>query len=223
MPIPITLENALRAGKVIPFVGAGVSMAVLDRGTGQPLFPSWTELLRRAADRLEQEQKAPYAAVVRGLLRLNTPDYLEAARRAREGLGSVWFTFLKEHLDYPRERADDASLRLAQSLWALGSPLLITTNYDRVLQMGLPAPSTTSSPGTLRPRPNRSKRCVASVRRPTIWHLHGQINNAAQLILTPDGYQRLYPDDQCGRRSLSGGSGHTPFAPDLEGLPVHRL
>jgi hypothetical protein len=31
-----------------------------------------------------------------------------------------------------------------------------------------------------------------NVRRPTVWHLHGQIDNAADMILTPDGYQKLY-------------------------------
>jgi hypothetical protein len=113
MHIPTTLENFLREGKVIPFVGAGVSVAVLDRDTGKPLFPSWLELLTRAADWLEHEGKTPYAAVVRGFLQFDKPDYLEAARRAREGLGPVWFNFLKEHLNYPRERADDASLHLA--------------------------------------------------------------------------------------------------------------
>ena len=194
MHIPTTLEDALRAGKVIPFVGAGVSMAVLDRNTRERLFPSWMELLTRAADRLEQEQKAPHAAVVRGLLQFDRPDYLDAARRAREGLGSVWFTFLKEHLDYPRERADDASLRVAESLWGLGSPLLITTNYDRVLQWACPQRDDLVTWDIEAPA-EQVDALRGSVRRPTIWHLHGQINNAAQLILTPDGYQRLYPDD----------------------------
>jgi hypothetical protein len=44
--IPQTLAEQLRRGRVVPFVGAGVSMAV--RGAdGKGLFPSWGELLRR--------------------------------------------------------------------------------------------------------------------------------------------------------------------------------
>src|SRR3954469_16174795 len=31
------------------------------------------------------------------------------------------------------------------------------------------------------------------LRAPTVWHLHGHIDNAAELILTPDGYASLYP------------------------------
>jgi tetratricopeptide (TPR) repeat protein len=34
---------------------------------------------------------------------------------------------------------------------------------------------------------------------PTVWHLHGRIGNADQLILTPDGYQRLYEHGAKGR------------------------
>jgi hypothetical protein len=173
----------------------GVSMAVLDRGTSQRLFPSWAELLTRAADRLEQERKAAYAAVVRNLLQFNPPDYLDAARRAREGLGAVWFTFLREHLDHPRERADDASLRLAQALWGLGSPLLITTNYDRVLRWACPHQHDLATWDIEAPA-EQVDVLRGGVRRPTVWHLHGHIDNAAHLILTPDGYRRLYPDDR---------------------------
>jgi len=30
------------------------------------------------------------------------------------------------------------------------------------------------------------------LRAPTVWHLHGHIDNAAELILTPNGYASLY-------------------------------
>jgi hypothetical protein len=56
MSIPKTIQDSLRAGKVIPFVGAGVSMNVLDRGTGARLFPGWRELLEQSAKRLEEEE-----------------------------------------------------------------------------------------------------------------------------------------------------------------------
>ena len=66
MMIPQTLEDRLREGKVIPFVGAGVSMAVINRETGKRLFPSWSELLMRAADRLDEEGDPSFANLVRG-------------------------------------------------------------------------------------------------------------------------------------------------------------
>src|SRR5262245_34098691 len=103
MEIPRTLAERLRTGKNVPFVGAGVSMAVQDKETHASLFPSWKQLLDRAAQRLEEERKGSYAQLVRSLLAIEQPDYLEAARRARDGLGAVWVEFLKEQLDRPGE------------------------------------------------------------------------------------------------------------------------
>jgi hypothetical protein len=97
MEIPHTLENRLRARKVIPFIGAGVFMAVLERESGSRLFPSWKELLERAADRLEGEKNPSYANLVRSLLAIGKPDYLDAARRAGEGLGPSGLRFCESN------------------------------------------------------------------------------------------------------------------------------
>ena len=112
--IPETLIKRLREGKLVPFVGAGVSMNVMRRHTSDRLFPNWTELLQCAADRLKAEQKTAYASLVTGLLELGRPeDYLDAARRAAEGLGASWYDCLREQLDHSRDEADDSSLEIA--------------------------------------------------------------------------------------------------------------
>jgi tetratricopeptide (TPR) repeat protein len=192
MNIPKALQDSLRAGNVIPFVGAGVSMSVLDNESGERLFPSWRELLEQAAKRLEEEERIPYANAVRALLEFDRPDYLEAARRAREGLGdAVWYRFLKEQLDFPSEAANSESLGLAQSVWNLNSKLIVTTNYDNVLRWASPSDpvlwdreAPAEMAGFLR----------GEMKRHTIWHLHGQIDNVSNLILTRDGYGLLYPE-----------------------------
>lgn len=46
--------------------------------------------------------------------------------------------FLKEEFDRIFEEVNSESLRLNQLIWALGSNLVITTNYDRVLQWACP-------------------------------------------------------------------------------------
>ena len=193
MAIPRKLEERLRSNKVIPFIGAGVSMAVKEKETGKRLFPSWKELLERAADRLDAEQKANYASLVRSLLHIDNPDYLDAARRARQALGPIWFDFLKEQLDYPRGRVEDESLKPAEATWKLGSQLLITTNYDRVLYWSCPQRDDLSIWDIQAPA-EQSAALSEGVKHPTVWHLHGYIKNAANLILTPDGYNRLYPE-----------------------------
>ncbi len=34
-----------------------------------------------------------------------------------------------------------------------------------------------------------------SVPQPTVWHLHGYIDDVRNIILTPDGYEELYPSE----------------------------
>ena len=174
-------------------------MGVRNRDTGGRLFPSWGELLIKAAQRLEQENKLAVAKLVQSLLEINPPDYLDAAKRAKESMpGAVWFQFLRNQLDLPRDRADDNSLELAKTIWQLGSPLLITTNYDRVLHWGCTHPRHDDLASWNIEAPAEQVALLQSglqgLEKPTIWHLHGHIDDTAHLILTPDGYSRLYPE-----------------------------
>lgn len=193
MMIPATLRQRLREGKVIPFVGAGVSMSVRERNGG-PLFPSWREMLERAARRLEVEGNEEHAGLVRGFLNIKPPNYLEAAKYAREGMGeAIWLNFLKEQLDKSPESAAPESLKLAQAIWNLGSELIITTNFDRVLhwaspQRGGPVSWDINAPAGL------ASLLQGDLSNLTVWHLHGQIHNATKLILTPDSFFLLYAD-----------------------------
>ena len=198
MKIPDTLRQRLREGKVIPFVGAGVSMSVRERGTGKSLFPSWREMLEKAARRLEAEGGDVHAGLVRNFLSLKPPSYLEAARYAHEGMGaSVWYDFLREQLNKSPEGAAPESLELAKDIWSLGSRLVITTNFDRVLEWassepGGPAAWDIDAPAELAELLRRG------LSTPTVWHLHGQIHNATKIILTPVSFSRLYPDGKQG-------------------------
>ena len=126
--LPRGLQDQLRENRVSPFVGAGVSMAVKPREPGeQPLFPSWKELLERAVERLSEENRDSYAKIVQGCIEIGPEEYLEAARRARQGLtGGLWHRFLEKQLDIPRDRVDDDSLDLGRAIWELGSSLLVT-------------------------------------------------------------------------------------------------
>ncbi|MFI3118681.1 MAG: hypothetical protein QX203_01715 [Methylococcaceae bacterium] len=50
MTIPPKLIDSLAKGQVIPFVGAGVSMSVINKADNKPLFPSWSALLMPKRD-----------------------------------------------------------------------------------------------------------------------------------------------------------------------------
>jgi hypothetical protein len=122
--------------KVIPFVGSGVSMAVLNRETDNSLFPDWNELLHKAIERLGQEGKSSAACDVESFL--NSRDNLKAAQIAKDKLGPIWYSFLKEQLDISNDKVLDYSLELAREIWRIGSQLIITTNFDKVLHWTCP-------------------------------------------------------------------------------------
>lgn len=192
--LPRTLVEAARSGRLVPFVGAGVSMAVY-RTDGTRAFPSWAELLDASAERVEEEGHPEHSQAIRALLRLPKPDFFDIAKRARDVLGlATWRRFLVEQLAPARAEIADDSLALAKAIWALGSKLVITTNYDRVLSWACPRAD------DLRPWRFQSEGDLVDLlggrlERPSLWQLHGSIDEPTQLILTPDGYRELYGDD----------------------------
>ncbi|HEY3296098.1 MAG TPA: tetratricopeptide repeat protein [bacterium] len=195
MSIPKTLEDRLKSGKILPFVGAGVSKAVKRLGTSTNLFPDWKQLLEHAAARLVEETKVTEAEVVRALLKLSPSRYLDAAKHARDGMGaSVWFSYLAKQLVRNRDEAEEASLELAKAVWGLGSRLIITTNYDHVLSWACP----TGQPSAwdIEARAEMAAALRGEISQNTVWHLHGTSDNVSRLILSPDGYRQLYPDGQ---------------------------
>lgn len=191
--IPATMQDRLHRSRVIPFVGAGVSMAVLDNRTGKPLFPSWKELLLQAAERLGSEAKPDDAAFIRSMLRVSKPDFLYAAKYACNALGSNWFDFIKQQFDPLREQANSESLTLAREVWRVGSSLVITTNYDQVLEWACPQYQDVESWDIESPF-EQAAFLLQKLRKPIVWHLHGCAKNCTRIILTPNGYNLLYPD-----------------------------
>ncbi len=203
MQIPSMLQQALGDGRVIPFVGVGVSRAVVRRDDHKaPLFPSWWELLDRGARSIEAERPRD-ALLVRTLLDGDEPEYLEAARRLRAAMpGRLWSDLLKQQIDPRRQHVHNPSLALARAVWDLGSQLVITTNYDRVLDWACPERDdlvrlVNDAPAELA-EIIRGPRDRAT--RPTVWYLHGHIDNVDSLVLTPDGYQALYASEEFEHR-----------------------
>jgi hypothetical protein len=173
--LPATLREALRSGRVVPIVGAGVSRTVRTVD-GAPAFPSWAQLLERAAQRLDEEARHG-AALVRALINLPEPQYAEAIKNAAKQLGpALWSEFLRECFDRRRADIDERSLLIPRAIWALGSKLLLTTNFDRVLRWACPNADDLEE-ASIEP-PARSK-------RPYVWHLYGSIREPHKMVLEP--------------------------------------
>ena len=180
--LPATLVKALHEGTLLPFVGAGVSMAV-DRTSGERAFPSWPELLGRAAERLAAEGRDQYANAVRAMLGFSPPNTMEAARWAHEGLGMQWAEFLEQTFDVRRDEVSPESLELARRIWRLGSNLVVTTNYDRVLRWSCASEDFVE--WQIQQPEGQRNAMRGTLDKPTIWHLHGSITEPSKIILKP--------------------------------------
>lgn len=185
-----TLKAAFNNKTLIPLVGAGVSMSLKNK-LGEKLFPSWPELLERAAKKLDEEGNVAFATAVRSMVSLK--KYKEAADLAREGLvGSLWNQLFREVLDKSSSEIDDDSLALPKGIWRL-SERVITLNYDKTLRFAC------HQPLDMRVLDNTHKEALADFSRntlgkPAVWHLHGSLDNLDRIIFTNDRYDKLYAE-----------------------------
>lgn len=186
--IPQSLHDAVNSKRLIPIVGAGVSKSIKNK-QGEQIFPSWIELLERAAVELKNQAENNKAQLVESFLK--EPDFQQAAKYAYEGLkGPNWFNFFKSQFSPEYDSLNIDSASLPKAIWRLSNQI-ITLNYDKTLQW---AHNQSASVSTI---DNNSSAELADFQKsthgsPVVWHLHGHIDNCAELILTPNGYQKLY-------------------------------
>src|SRR5262249_45609641 len=144
--LPRTLRESVAGKRLVPFVGAGVSISVR-RKDGASAFPTWPELLRRGASELRDDGQPEVASAVESnaaLLAMPNArgmNSMELGGMIRGNLnGERWGKFLENNLDPDSESIDDASLELPKEIWNLANNFVITTNFDRVLNWASPRP-----------------------------------------------------------------------------------
>lgn len=182
--LPEHLLTAAKQHRVLPFAGAGVSMAVT-RDTGQPLFPSWRELLADGAKWLRANLDADHAQVVEGLTNLG--KFPDAATVLKEGLGGLFADWIRQALQRSYSEVALASLELPRVLWDLGSNIVLTTNYDLVLRWSCPLASDLEEWSRLPPISSADE-----IDTPTVWHLHGSVRAPTDLVFSEADYRQLY-------------------------------
>lgn len=190
------LQKLLSANKVIPFVGAGVSMSVTDKN-GQKIFPNWPELLAGFAEKLKSLGKEKGSNSIRALLEMPKPDYLYIADLIKKSFPTI--SHYEDHLasifDLSFNEVESSTLDLARSIWDLKQNLIITTNYDKVMQWASPKPQDTKY-WDIQAISEQASSLRSDILVPTIWHLHGHINNKSNIILTTNSYKKLYDEQE---------------------------
>lgn len=187
------LKKLLKGNKVIPFVGAGVSLSVKSKVDTMKMFLTWKELLLKLSDYLEKYDKKDEADLIRLSLKVKKNNYLQIAGDLKDFFPSnqLFYKSLKEIFDKKSEEIEISSLSLAKSIWTLNQKLIITTNYDKVLHWASDSPNDTNR-WDIQSIYEQADSLGNEVKNQTVWHLHGHIENVKNLIFTEDSYKELY-------------------------------
>lgn len=180
------LGDDIAKKKVVLFVGAGASRWATPRGGGS--FKGWGEFLTDAAKMLPT---ASLRKLVNG--RVKAGDFLIASELLKRNLGAEWQRLLADEF----QQAADIP-RLHKALINLQQRLVITTNFDKLLE--------TAWHDSAPPRyPNLITRLDAKVFRlfrddePYLIKLHGTIDDVDTIVFDKSSYQRNAFDNQSYR------------------------
>ena len=189
------LKKLIRKNNVIPFVGAGVSLAVQKVGSKEDnnIFPNWTKLLELLADGLKQYGKEDESKNIYSSLKVKKNNYLSIADDIKGfyPTDKLYNKKIEEIFDKEKEEIEDSSLDLARSIWDLNQKLVITTNYDKVLHWASNSPADTQR-WDIQSVSEQASSLTDYIKKQTVWHLHGHIENKKNIILTTESYNRLY-------------------------------
>ena len=190
--LPKSLTDAAEAGTLLPIVGAGVSMSIKNTD-GDFVFPSWKVLLKRAAAELDEQNEEDQATMVR--IHLKRGHYQKAATDSYNGLkGTPWTQFFKKQFDPKLADLDITTADLPKAIWQLGGQI-ITLNYDRILTWA----AEESADISVITNSNKAELAdfqKGSNTKPTVWHLHGHVDDCAKIVLTAQGYEKLYAPEE---------------------------
>jgi len=184
------LKTLISEKKVVPFVGAGISMGVRYMN-GDSAFLSWGELLHKLKDAITDETKK---SEIEEQLSQKNIDYLDVADAIKESLTLREFNdILSNTFDVDYNAIDQRGYQTAEAIWGLGSDLIITTNYDKAVEQACRDKNIVS--WDIKSPHGQARYGRDGVKNPTVWHLHGHIDNTDNIILTTDKYEKLYTED----------------------------
>jgi nucleoside phosphorylase len=186
--IPRSLLDACGEGRLIPFAGSGVSSWVRIR-EGRRFSPFLPDLLKAAADRLDEELKLEEATAVRHLINV---DQSLAFQKACASLGPLYKRFLTEHLSPQREIVREDSLALPQMLWRLNNGFVVTDVQDDALAWACPSGVELTLVGA-RDALSILEHWPSDAKQAHLWYVFGSMRQG-DAIFTNDGRHSLIPE-----------------------------
>ena len=189
--IPDGLRQAAQRGRLVIFVGAGVSKLAG--------CPDWSEFADAALNTLVQQRKFSHGQLDQ-VSHLNPRVKLSIARRLqKEHKASIDFQYIL----HPNGKTNEKGRRLYGDLSKLGNKF-VTTNYDEWLDdpVGIPIKPSADSSKAATPQPRKVIFRVEEIipsqinDAPVVIHLHGSVKNPEGMILTTQDYVRHYANDR---------------------------
>jgi hypothetical protein len=190
--IPVRLQKALKARRVVPFVGAGLS-----RRVDASIFPSWNELLTDLASESARRNYITASESTDIQHSINNGLMPYAAELLRKKIPNEEFSYLIEARFLRDTRG--YGLEDQTALIKIEPLLLVTTNFDRLLEdayarfMGR-APSVFTHIDAVRLH-NRLQKSRTSA-NPIFFKVHGDIDEIDNLIIGERDYKRLMFDEK---------------------------
>lgn len=183
---PDGLLRGFRAGDGVLFVGAGAS-----RAAG---FPSWPELSETMKGRILSTAQSPQER--QNLEQyLSSNDALAAAQLLRDRIGAFeYHRFLRETLRRPASLAP-----IHEAMRLLPTKLVITTNYDKLLERTFRTPEG-DDPPVLFSAPQLAQ--LEERQELSILKMHGDIDHPETIVLTSDDYRTYFEQRRAVREYL---------------------
>lgn len=163
--------------KIVVFVGAGASKWANPAGGGA--FKNWIEFLNHANSMLRSKR-------VRGIISdlIEARDYLLASELLKEKLDLQWTALLAAEF----QQAADVS-RLHSALVALDPRIVITTNFDKLIENAWTGVATTRYPTIITKVDGQAFRIFRSEDK-YIVKLHGSVDSPDGITFDKSSYQR---------------------------------
>jgi len=181
--LPLEIKEAALDGKLVLFVGAGASMLCG--------MPSWSGLALKALEGLRAAEKINYSELEQ-LKKLNPKIQLSIAKQIASSSGY--------DLQLPQYLQAEKGGRIYEIINSIKAAC-VTTNYDHELSPNLVEESEGEDGSKTKPSTRRVSGTenlkVSELKVPgTVTHLHGDVFNESQMIVSTADYLRHYDNEK---------------------------
>lgn len=197
--LPEHLVEAARTGQLVPFIGAGVSRQAQSKSFTNP-YPTWTVLLKSliTAAATTEEITDDESHEMRTLV--DQGKHLMVAQALKNEMQDSFIDLVIQRC----APSDAEPAPIHRRLFALKCPLIVTTNYDRLLEYAAMQLGVLAEVATFRDA-DKVKSCLRGEgeRKPLVFKIHGTIEHRDTIVLAEEDYRNLQYNQPGYRHVLS--------------------